>query len=116
MFSHERLKKLIDSRGINQQQLADAIGLSHVSIYYYVEGKKAPGTKTLKKIANYFNVTTDYLLGSSDDEVLNEMLNKKFIEMKSRLDSLPEAQQEIIMKQIESLMENFEQLNNKSIK
>lgn len=116
MFSHERLKELIDSRGINQQQLADAIGLSHVSIYYYVEGKKSPGTKTLKKIANYFNVTTDYLLGRSDEEDLNEMLDVKFKEMKERLANLPESQREMIMQQAESLMEEFEKLNNKSIK
>ncbi|WJE51188.1 helix-turn-helix transcriptional regulator [Bacillus cereus] len=116
MFSHERLKELIDSRGINQQQLADAIGLSHVSIYYYVEGKKSPGTKTLKKIANYFNVTTDYLLGRSDDEDLNEMLDVKFKEMKERLANLPESQREMIMKQAENLMAEFEKLNNDSIK
>ncbi|KEK17377.1 XRE family transcriptional regulator [Bacillus manliponensis] len=66
MFDKARLKELIDKRGITQQQLADAIGLSHVSIYYYVEGKKTPGTRTLQKIANYFKVTTDYLLGSSE--------------------------------------------------
>lgn len=39
MFSHERLKLLIEKRGITQQQLADAIGVSHVSVYNYVEGK-----------------------------------------------------------------------------
>lgn len=42
MFSHERLKSLIEKKSITQQQLADAIGVSHVSVYNYVEGKKHP--------------------------------------------------------------------------
>lgn len=49
MFNYERLKELINSRGITQQQLADAIGLSHVSIYYYVEGKNLQVQKHYKK-------------------------------------------------------------------
>ncbi|WP_439874828.1 helix-turn-helix domain-containing protein [Bacillus mycoides] len=116
MFNHERLKELINSRGITQQQLADAIELSHVSVYYYVEGKKSPGTKTLQKIANHFNVTTDYLLNRSDEPVLDEMLDKKFKQMKERMDSLSEDQQAIVLKQMESMMESFEQLNNNSTK
>ncbi|CKH24861.1 Cro/CI family phage transcriptional regulator [Streptococcus pneumoniae] len=66
MFNHERLKSLIDKKGISQQQLADAIGVSHVSVYNYVEGKKKPGIRTLQKIAKHLKVTTDYLLGVSD--------------------------------------------------
>lgn len=111
-----RIKQLRKERKWSQKELGEKVDISESFVSKVESGKKQPSREVTAKIAEVLNVTTDYLLGRSDEEVLNEMLNKKFIEMKSRLDSLPEAQQEMIMKQMESLMENFEQLNNKSIK
>lgn len=61
----ETLKKLRESRGISQDELAKAIGVSKSSIGMYEQGKRTPqGTSdTLKKLADYFYVTIDYLLG-----------------------------------------------------
>ncbi|MGG3523055.1 helix-turn-helix domain-containing protein [Bacillus pseudomycoides] len=111
-----RIKELRKERKWSQKELGEKVDVSESFVSKVESGKKQPSREVTTKIAEVLNVTTDYLLGRSDEEVLNEMLNKKFIEMKSRLDSLPEAQQEMIMKQMESLMESFEQLNNKSIK
>ncbi|MEI4618198.1 helix-turn-helix transcriptional regulator [Bacillus cereus] len=111
MLNAERLITLIDKKGITQQQLADAIGVSHVSIYYYSTGKKSPGTRTLQKIANYFNVTTDYLLGRSDRANLDEMLDRKFKILKDQLNQLPTEQQELIMNQMQTMMEGLKKIN-----
>ncbi|PEM35892.1 helix-turn-helix domain-containing protein [Bacillus pseudomycoides] len=111
-----RIKELRKERKWSQKELGEKVDVSESFVSKVESGKKQPSREVTTKIAEVLNVTTDYLLGRSDEEVLNEMLNKKFIEMKSRLDSLPETQQEMIMKQMESLMESFEQLNNKSIK
>ncbi|HDR6739905.1 TPA: helix-turn-helix transcriptional regulator, partial [Bacillus thuringiensis] len=96
MFNHERLKSLIDRKGISQQQLADAIGVSHVSVYNYVEGKKKPGIRTLQKIANHLKVTTDYLLGVSDSPHLTAdqdlQLTKEAQEILQIINDLPEKQ------------------------
>lgn len=58
-----RLKELRTKRKITQQQLGDAIHVSKVSISGYENNNRTPDTETLQLIADYFNVTTDYLLG-----------------------------------------------------
>ena len=63
MFSSGRLKSLRETRGISQKELAESIGVSDVMISMYEQGKKNPSLETISKIAKYFNVTVDYLLG-----------------------------------------------------
>lgn len=65
----ERLKFLRSRKGITQQELADAVGVSRTAITGYERLNKQPSFDLLIKIAEYFNVTTDYLLGKSDIEV-----------------------------------------------
>lgn len=63
----DTLKKLREDRGISQEQLAQAIGVSKSTIGMYEQGKRTPHSKkdVLKKLADYFYVTIDYLLGYS---------------------------------------------------
>jgi transcriptional regulator with XRE-family HTH domain len=62
-----RLKELRKQRNITQEQLAEAIGVERSSIGKY-EGKQGitPSVDVIKAIADYFNVTTDYLLGRNN--------------------------------------------------
>lgn len=111
MFNHKRLKSLIDKRRISQQQLADAIGVSHVSVYNYVEGKKPPGTRTLQKMANHLKVTTDYLLGLSESPDLTAdqdlQLTKEAQEILQIINDLPEGQRKKALEQLEMFV-NYE--------
>ncbi|MDW3030867.1 helix-turn-helix transcriptional regulator, partial [Enterococcus faecium] len=58
-----RLKELRKSKKLTQQQLGDIIHVSKVSISGYERGERSPDRETLTALADYFNVTTDYLLG-----------------------------------------------------
>lgn len=58
----EKLRRLMDSKGINQCQLADATGTSQAFISYMMRGYKTPSVEVLKRIADYFGVTVDCLL------------------------------------------------------
>ena len=62
MVGH-RLKDLRKNRKLSQDQLAEALSLSRVSITSYEAGSRTPDIYTLVKIADYFDVSTDYLLG-----------------------------------------------------
>jgi transcriptional regulator with XRE-family HTH domain len=64
-LSAERLKELRESRGLSQEQLAKIIGVDRTTIVKYETGASRP-TRYLKRIAHYFNVTTDYLLGNEE--------------------------------------------------
>lgn len=62
----QRLRELIKEKGETQQGLADYIGRTRQLISYYSDGSSSPDWKTLARIAEYFGVTSDYLIGLSD--------------------------------------------------
>ncbi len=58
-----RLQKLRERRKINRKTLGECCGLSKNVIGMYEKGEKEPSIKTLIEIADFFEVSTDYLLG-----------------------------------------------------
>ncbi len=52
---------------LSQKALADCIGVSDAAITMMEKGKRAPSFETLIALADYFNVSIDYLVGRSDD-------------------------------------------------
>lgn len=50
-------------RGKTILKMSVEAGISYVTFYKYVTGKITPGVENLVKIADYFDVSTDYLLG-----------------------------------------------------
>ncbi|PFX49703.1 helix-turn-helix domain-containing protein [Bacillus pseudomycoides] len=111
-----RIKELRKKRKWSQRELGEKVDVSESFISKVESGKKQPSREVTTKIAEVLNVTTDFLLGRSNEEDLNEILDAKFKEMKERLANLPESQREMIMKQAENLMAEFEKLNKQSIK
>lgn len=57
-----RLKELRKSKSLNQSQVANAIGISQRTYSNYEIGTREPDINTIIKLADYFNVTIDYLL------------------------------------------------------
>lgn len=62
-----RLTSLMVERNINQPQLADVLGVRRQTISNYANGQSSPDWETLVKIALFFNVSADYLLGLRED-------------------------------------------------
>ena len=58
-----RLKELRIAKGMTQNELAKVIGYSSLSYARYEKGEREPYISTLCKLADYFNVSVDYLLG-----------------------------------------------------
>lgn len=61
------LRELRTQKGLTQAELSKTLQVSASSIGMYEQGRREPDNETLGKIANYFNVTTDYLLGRTDE-------------------------------------------------
>lgn len=69
MFSTlEKIKELAQKRGISLQKVAEDLGYS--INYLYTLKEKTPKSDRLQEIADYFNVSTDYLLGRTDNPVI----------------------------------------------
>lgn len=60
----DRLKELRGERTL--QEVADAIGMTRVAMGYYEKGERKPDVEMLYKIADYYQVSADYLIGLSD--------------------------------------------------
>lgn len=65
-----RLKILRKENGYTQEDVANKLGLTKSAYGYYEQGKTVPDAHTLSKLANIFDVTTDYLLGRTDNPKL----------------------------------------------
>lgn len=61
------LKHLRKSRNITQKQLAKEIGASERGIQHYELGERKPTYEMLIALANYFDISLDYLVGRSDN-------------------------------------------------
>ena len=66
-----RLKELRKKKGISQQRLATDLNTTQNTISRYETGEREPGIDDLTKIADYFKVSVDYLLGRTDNPSMN---------------------------------------------
>ena len=62
-----RLREVRKSKGISQLKMAIDLNTNQNTISRYETGEREPGINELIKIADYFNVSVDYLLGRTDD-------------------------------------------------
>jgi len=62
----QRLRELRNAQGISQYKLADEVGLSRGLLSNYEQGTRETDYNTLLLLADYYNVSLDYLLGASN--------------------------------------------------
>jgi len=95
----ERLRKLREGRGLTQMELSHELKLAASVIATYELGKKEPSLYHLTLIADYFNVSVDYLLGR-DEEKENKNYYRPLDELLKNysfyLDGTPVTEEEIM--------------------
>jgi len=69
----ERLVALRIEANKKQSAVAKDLGLIKQYLNYFEKGKRTPDIKTLIKLANYYSVTVDYLVGNSDVKTTAEL-------------------------------------------
>lgn len=79
----KRLKLLREKNNFSQKRVADSIGISNTQLSRYESGDRNPDPELISKFADYYNVTTDYLHGRSNDQ-------KELIQHEDTYDSLAE--------------------------
>ena len=94
MNLQERRREL----NIAQADLAKILKISDRAVGYYENGDREPDYSTLLKIADYFDVSIDYLLGASDIKKPNESKNtdKEFVAFYEGYKDLDDADKEIL--------------------
>ncbi|MCV5953401.1 MULTISPECIES: helix-turn-helix domain-containing protein [Lactococcus] len=73
MTVYDRIKELADKKRVSLRQVAFDLGLGET--YLYQLRKKTPNGANLEKLADYFNVSVDYLLGREEAKQVNEPID-----------------------------------------
>lgn len=80
----DRLQELVSQSGKSQKEIGASLSLSQQRFNHYISGKRQPDTDTLIALAQFFNVSTDYLLGASD--IRNPYTREASIQMLPRVE------------------------------
>ncbi|MBO0475075.1 helix-turn-helix transcriptional regulator [Enterococcus ureasiticus] len=104
------VKKLADSQKISIVELEEKLNFSRNSLYAWK--KSNPSTEKLEAVADYFNVSTDYLLGRTDNPSIDKGEPEEEFTTFFRIDTkdIPEEDRE---KLEEELKEYFEFMKNR---
>lgn len=108
----QRLKELRESRGLSQEALADLLGIPRSSLAHYEsaeneEKARLPRRERLEKIADFFGVSVDYLLGRTEEPSPPEEISKA----PGNLPSLTPKEEKDIARDLERMLENLESDN-----
>lgn len=88
------IKELREFQNLSQPDLAKLVGVTNGTISFWENGINEPKASYIEKLAEIFNVTTDYLLGRTSDNIFeNSYIPKSEIqEVYDELDELEQAQ------------------------
>jgi len=110
---HSRLVKLRKDRGMTQQQLSDILHISRGTYAQYEIGRRTPDYDILHKLADFFEVSTDYLLGRTNTPILQNTKGT-FIETELSPENTEELKKFAELLKIKQMTENNKKNNNES--
>ena len=71
---YEIYQRLLDEKGLKNADIARATGISNMTLSDWKRGKSTPKIDKLQKIASFFNVTTEYLMGNEKENEIADTL------------------------------------------
>ena len=102
MSTGDKILKLMDNKNISRSELSKALNINYQTLCKYLQNKRSIPGDILINIANYFNVTLDYLL-DRDELSLMESTEYNHIELAKEIESLNEDDKELVKNLIRSL-------------
>lgn len=71
----DRIQNLRKTKGISQEQLADAVGVSRQAVSKWESEQNVPDVDKIIALSDYFNVTTDYILNGIENSCENKKIH-----------------------------------------
>ncbi len=96
----DNLRELIEERDLTQKELAKQLNIAPSTMGSYVQNTREPDFNTLKLLANYFNVSTDYLL----DYQSNQTISHQEDDLLRIFRSLSNSQKDICIEQCKAFV------------
>lgn len=111
----DRLKELRNRRGIHQSDIANILGVTRQAVSMYERGERDPSYEMVEKLADYFNVDMNYLLGKEEqstyfiDPEVAEMAN--FIQEHPEHKTLYKASKKLTKDDIRFVLDMIERMS-----
>ena len=100
-----RIRLLRKENNLTQQALAEKINISHPQLVRYETKDVQPPADVLKKLANTFGVSIDYLVNGDKDQKAKETLKDEILLKQFRkINSLPEEKKSIVIDLIDAYL------------
>ena len=99
-----KLKSLRENNGLLQKELADKLNISPSTIGMYEQNRREPDNETLKKIAEYFKVSTDYLLDNEITTIDEELKEQEALKKALQKAGFMENNEDLTNEELDRLM------------
>ena len=98
-----RIRSLRESRGLQQKELAIELGISQPTVSDWEAGRKVPSAKSTMKMAKYFHVSVEYLMGEESVQEQHEMDETLYRRpgMRVLFDAVKDAPDEVLQQTID---------------
>lgn len=107
----KRLRYLRERKGLAQKYVAEKIGVKNNTLSGYESGRREPDSDTLSRLADFYEVTTDFLLGRSDEPSLTEKeyyeALAEYRELIEILEHMPEEKRERNLQRIRDFVKGI---------
>jgi transcriptional regulator with XRE-family HTH domain len=117
-LAYEKIKELAENQGISLNKLEEKLGYSRNTIYNM--RKSTPNSERIAEIADYFNVSTDYLLGRTDnpriasdeqnDPAVDNLTQQAIVMFRKETEGLSDSEKERFNVALAGLMKTARQL------
>lgn len=95
--------RICNEKGVSPSKVVEAIGLKR-SAYSQWTDESVPRKATLMRIADYFDVTVDYLLGKEDAPITDASLSENEKILVELFRKIPQPRQAIVLRMIEAAL------------
>lgn len=109
----EKIRELRKERGLNQDQLAELASLNRVTIAKYESGRVEPGAHALSRIADALEVSTDVLLGRTEEPEHERPETPKTPQIRivsGWMERMPQEDQDRVVQMMEVMFMNHPEL------
>jgi len=106
----ERIRELRKARGLNQDQLAELASLNRVTVAKYEAGRVEPGAQALSRIADALEVSTDALLGRTNEipDVKSTIKTDEAWILAKGVDRLPEEERKKTLAVVQAMFAQYQ--------
>ena len=111
-----RLTALRKKEGISQSELARRIEISHTQITRYELKDVQPPADVLKRLADLFGVSIDYIVnGTAQEKASNTLLDAALIKQFQEIELLPNDEKETLLKVVTAYIRDFKAKQNYAV-